>query len=56
MASCKEMRETVEDYSLYVHGFLNPWIHDQRVAGKLKRGKHFSIANPYKKVKKQLKA
>ena len=30
MDRCKQLRDSVESYSLYVHGFLQPWINEQR--------------------------
>ena len=43
MALCKQMRESVENYSLYIHGFLIPEIQKQREGGKLSKGKLSSI-------------
>ena len=54
MAQCKQMRESVENYSLYIHGFLIPEIQKQRDGGKLSKGKSFSILT-FQKAKKRSK-
>ena len=36
-----------EKYYLYVHGYLIPWLSQQRVNGKLKHGKWFLKLNFY---------
>ena len=49
MAKCKAYENDKENYSLYVHGYLLIWLHQQRQAGKLSKGtsKHLLIINTY---------
>ena len=54
MTWCKQMRESVENYSLYIHGFLIPEIQKQREEGKLSKGKFISILT-FQKAKKRSK-
>ena len=55
MAWCKQKRESIENYSLYIHGFLIPEIQKQREGGKLSKGKLISILT-FQKAKKRSKA
>ena len=54
MTWCKQMRQSVENYSLYIHGFLIPEIQKQREGGKLSKGKFISILT-FLKAKKRSK-
>ena len=39
MSYCKQFENDHENYSLYIHGYLLHWHHQQRQAGRLKHGK-----------------
>ena len=43
MTQWKDFRDCPYDYSLYVHGFLEPWIRQQRSEGKFVKGKYVSL-------------
>ena len=45
MEACKSLEDQWHKYSLYVHGYLLPWITQQREEGKLKLGKVFTSLN-----------
>ena len=38
MEKCKAYENDVENFSLYIHGFLLIWLRQQREAGKLTKG------------------
>ena len=38
MAACKAYQGDLENYSLYIHGYLLLWFRQQRQAGKLSQG------------------
>jgi len=35
---CKQQRDSIEEYSLYVYGYLEPWFRELQEAGKLTDG------------------
>ena len=39
MMECKDLKNSFDQYSLYVHGYLLPWLDEQRQNGLLKQGK-----------------
>ena len=39
MDQCKDYEDSKDKYSHYIHGYLLPWLNEQRKAGKLTKGK-----------------
>ena len=45
MKVCREFKDSYTEFYLYIYGYFEPWIDQQRAAGKLKKGKSIKIHN-----------
>ena len=39
MKVCRDFEDIHTEFYLYVYGYFEPWLDQQRAAGKLKKGK-----------------